>query len=86
MSIVGVTASSRRQVPNPPLSVTAIDVGTNRPYNNGAAIVSFTPDVIGFESTSYTVTSSPGNYTATGSTSPLTVTGLQSNTAYTFTA
>ena len=33
----------------------------------------------------YTVTSSPGNFTATGAGSPLVVTGLASNIAYTFT-
>lgn len=86
MSIVGVTASSRRQVPNAPTIGTATDVGTSRAYNNGAAVVTFTPSAIGFEATSYTVTSSPGGFTATGASSPLTVTGLQSNTAYTFTA
>lgn len=85
MSIVGVTASSRRQVPNAPTIGTATDVGTSRPYNNGAATVTFTPSTVGFEATSYTATSSPGGFTATGSSSPLTVTGLQSNTAYTFT-
>ena len=34
----------------------------------------------------YTITSSPGSYYNTGSSSPIVVTGLQSNTAYTFTA
>jgi hypothetical protein len=86
MSIVGVTASSRRQVPNAPTIGTATDVGTDRAFNNGAAVVTFTPSPIGFEATSYTVTSSPGGFTASGTSSPLTVTGLQSNTAYTFTA
>ena len=85
MSITGVTASSRRKVPNAPTIGTATDVGTSRAYNNGAATVTFTPDPTGFEATSYTATSSPGGFTTTGSSSPLTVTGLQSNTAYTFT-
>ena len=35
--------------------------------------------------TSYTVTSSPGSFTATGASSPLIVTGLTNGTAYTFT-
>ena len=35
--------------------------------------------------TNYTVTSSPGGLTGTGSTSPITVSGLTSNTEYTFT-
>ena len=86
MSIVGVTASSRRQVPNAPTIGTATDIGTARAFNNGAAVVTFTQSPIGFEATSYTVTSSPGGFTASGASSPLTVTGLQSNTAYTFTA
>lgn len=85
MSIFGIPASSRRQTPAAPTSVTATDIGTARAYNNGAATVSFTPSSLGFEATSYTVTSSPGGFTATGASSPLTVTGLQSNTAYTFT-
>jgi hypothetical protein len=86
MSIVGVTASSRRQVPNAPTIGTATDVGTDRAFNDGAAVVTFTQSPIGFEATSFTITSSPGGYTASGASSPLTVTGLQSNTAYTFTA
>lgn len=85
MSIVGVTASSRRQVPNAPTISTATDVGTSRAFNNGAAVVTFAQSPIGFEATSFTATSSPGGYTATGASSPLTVAGLQSNTAYTFT-
>ena len=35
--------------------------------------------------TSYTVTSSPGGFTASGATSPIVVTGLTNGTAYTFT-
>jgi len=35
--------------------------------------------------TSYTVTSSPGNFSASGASSPLVVTGLDNGTAYTFT-
>jgi len=85
MSIFGIPASSRRQTPNAPTIGTSTDVGTSRAYNNGAATVSFTPSAVGFEATSFTATSSPGGFTATGASSPLTVTGLQSNTAYTFT-
>jgi hypothetical protein len=81
----GIPASSRRQIPDTPTIGTATDVGTSRAYNNGAAIVSFTSSAVGFETESYTVTSSPGGFTATGASSPLTVTGLQSNVAYTFT-
>lgn len=70
--------------PAAPLIGTATDVGTSRAYNNGAATVTFThqgPNA----ATSYTVTSSPGGYTASGASSPLTVAGLQSATNYTFT-
>jgi len=70
--------------PASPLIGTATDVGTSRAFNNGAATVTFThqgPNA----ATSYTVTSSPGGYTASGASSPLTVTGLQSATNYTFT-
>jgi hypothetical protein len=44
------------------------------PANNGGSAI-----------TSYTVTSSPGNFTATGSSSPITVSGLNNGTSYTFT-
>jgi hypothetical protein len=70
--------------PNAPTIGAATDVGTNQAYNNGAATVTFTPSATGVVATSYTVTSSPGGYTATGTSSPLTVTGLQSGTSYTF--
>jgi hypothetical protein len=67
-----------------PTAVSAVDIGTSRPYNNGAATVSFTPSSSGDSATSFTVISTPGSYTTTGSSSPLVVTGLQSNTSYTF--
>lgn len=87
MRILGVVSSSSREVPNAPTIGTATDVGTSRAYNNGAATVTFTAPTWtgGLPITSYTVTSSPGGFTGTGSASPITVTGLQSNTAYTFT-
>ena len=72
--------------PNAPTSVVATDVGTSRAYNNGAASVAFSSGGDnGLPITSYTVTSSPGSFTATGSSSPLTVTGLQSSVQYTYT-
>jgi len=88
MPILGILASSKsgNLVPNAPTVGTATNTPSGRAYNNGAASVTFTPAVIGPVATSYTVTSSPGGYTASGASSPLTVTGLQSNTAYTFTA
>jgi len=54
---------------------------------NGQATVTFTApaNTGGFAITSYTVTSSPGNFTGTGSASPITVSGLTNGTGYTFT-
>jgi hypothetical protein len=71
--------------PKAPTNVVATDVGTGRPYNNGAVTVSFSLPGDSPAATSYTVTSSPGGFTATGASSPLTVQGLLSSTAYTFT-
>lgn len=87
MRILGTVASSSREVPNAPTIGTATNVGTGRAYNNGAATVTFTAPAFdgGLPITSYTVTSSPGGFTGSGASSPVTVTGLQSNTAYTFT-
>lgn len=63
---------------------TATDVGTNRPFNNAAASVTFTPSASGGLATSFTATSTPGGYTGTGSSSPVVVPGLASGTSYTF--
>jgi len=54
---------------------------------DGQASVSFAaPSSTGGSAiTGYTVTSSPGSFTATGTTSPIAVTGLTNGTAYTFT-
>jgi hypothetical protein len=71
--------------PGIPTGVSAVDVGTGRAYNNGAATVSFIPSTSGDAADSYTVISTPGNYTATGLSSPIIIEGLQSNTSYTFT-
>jgi len=87
MPIIGVIGSQNTKGflnPLAPTIGTATDVGTARAYNNGAATVTFTANPAGSPATSFTATSSPGGFTATGSSSPLTVTGLQSNTAYTF--
>ena len=62
--------------------VTATDSGSGRAYNNGRASIAFTPGTI--VGRTYTVTSSPGGFTATGSSSPVTVTGLQSSTQYVY--
>lgn len=71
--------------PLAPTSVVATNVGTGRAFNNGRADVTFSLPANSPAATSYTVTSTPGSYTASGASSPLSVTGLQSNTAYTFT-
>lgn len=68
-----------------PQQPTATDVGTNRAFNNAAAIVDVTANTNGGMPTSYTITSTPGSLTFSGA-SPITATGLNSNTAYTFTA
>ena len=70
--------------PGAPTGVSATDVGTGRAYNNGAATVSFVAPTSGGAVDSYTVTSTPGSYSATGASSPIVVTGLQSDTSYTF--
>jgi hypothetical protein len=70
--------------PYAPTIGTATNVPAGRAYNNGRADITFTADPIN-AATSFTVTSSPGGYTATGSSSPISVTGLQSSVNYTFT-
>jgi hypothetical protein len=71
--------------PSSPAIGSASDVATARPYNNAAALVSFTPNVSGGAATSYFATSSPGGINGYGLTSPITITGLNSSTQYTFT-
>ena len=70
--------------PGIPTSVVATNSGSSRAFNNGRASVAFNVGTDGGLPTSFTVTSSPGSYTASGSTSPLVVTGLQSSTQYTY--
>ena len=64
---------------------TATDVGTNRPYNNGAISVSFTPSTGGGLASTFTATSTSGGYSGSGSSSPVTVTGIPVGTSATFT-
>lgn len=52
---------------------------------NGQVTVTFSPSGTGGPASSYTVTSTPGNFTATGSNSPITLTGLTNGTSYTVT-
>ena len=67
-------------VPSPPTNPVATagiaqaSIAFTAPVSDGGSAI-----------TGYTVTSSPGNFTATGAGSPLVVTGLASNIAYTFT-
>lgn len=62
-------------------------IGTATTLSDSEISVEFTPPSNGGGSpiTSYTVTSSPGGYTATSSTSPIVVSGLNGGTGYTFT-
>ena len=66
-------------VPDAPTIGTATLVGVD-------ASVTFTPPANnnGSTVTTYTVTSSPGGFTATGASSPITVSGLAGSTSYTF--
>ena len=65
--------------PAAPTNVVAIGM-------NNSASISFTPPASnGAPITSYTVTSTPGNFTATGSGSSILITGLTNGTPYTFT-
>lgn len=77
-------ASNDFLAPAAPVSVSAVDVGANRPYNNGAATVSFSLPAGSPAATSYTVTSSTGQ-TGTGASSPITVSGIPINGSVTFT-
>lgn len=81
-----VTKTSTTPIPDVPdaPSISAINSGFGRAYNDGAATLTLTAAATGGGTiTSYTALSTPGSFTATG-TSPLTVTGLQSATSYTF--
>lgn len=87
MPIIGSIGSQNTKSflnPNAPTIGTATNAGSGRAYNNGSATVTFTAAATGASATSFTVTSSPASYSATGASSPLTVTGLQSDTSYTF--
>jgi hypothetical protein len=75
-----ITATTVPQAP----TVSVTDVGTGRAFNNGAATVTVTGGATGGKAiSSYSAVSSPGSFSASGS-SPLTVTGLASNTSYTY--
>jgi titin len=72
--------------PLAPISVSATNVGINRAFDNGAAVVTFSMPVNSPAPTSFTVTATAAGKTtrtATGSSSPITVQTLSSATSYT---
>ena len=70
--------------PLAPTGVSGTNVGTDRPFNNGAVSVAFSLPALSPAATSFTVTASTGQ-TATGASSPIVVTGIASNATPTFT-
>ena len=71
-------------VPGKPTSASAVDIGTGRAYNNGAATVTFAASDSGGIADYYEVVSSPGAISASGAFSPIIVTGLESGIEYSF--
>ena len=71
-------------VPGKPTSASAVDIGTGRAYNNGAATVTFVASDAGGIADYYEVVSSPGAISASGAFSPIIVTGLESGIEYSF--
>ena len=86
---VYTSASSVASSPavTPITTADAPTIGTATTLGDSEISVAFTPPSNGGGSpiTSYTVTSSPGGYTATGPASPIVVSGLNGGTGYTFT-
>ena len=80
------TAANDFLAPPPPGAPTANDVGTNRPFDNGAAVVDFSPVDLALSYKIYAAATGETTVTATGTSSPIIITGLKSNTLYTFTA
>jgi len=72
-----------------PTNVVATNLGTGRAFNNGKTSVAFTQPTTAGVATSYLITAVPvgggTTVTATGSASPIEITGLLSNTSYTYT-
>jgi hypothetical protein len=81
------TASSASGAVTPAAIAPGVPTGIGASGGNNSALVSFTAptDNGGAAISSYTVTSSPGGFTATGTLSPITVIGLTNGTLYTFT-
>jgi hypothetical protein len=82
-NLIGTSAPSAPTNPVIPVPNPLIPTNISAVAGNASAIVSFTPN--GTNSTSFVVTSSPGNISATGTSSPITVYGLTNGTSYTFT-
>ena len=72
-------------IPLPPGPPTANDVGTNRPFDNGSAVVEFSPVDLAVSYKIYASSAGQTTVTNTGTSSPIIVTGLKSNILYTFT-
>jgi len=72
-------------IPLPPGPPTASDVGTNRPYDNGSAVVEFSAVDLAVSYKVYANATGQSTVTATGTSSPIIITGLKSNVLYTFT-
>lgn len=80
-------AANDHLIPLPPGPPVASDVGTNRPFDDGSAVVEFDETVTSPATVSYKVyAASEGldTVTATGTSSPIIVTGLKSDKLYTF--
>jgi hypothetical protein len=75
--------------PAVPTNVVATNLGTGRAFNNGKTSVSFTQPTTAGVATSYLITAVPvgggTTVTKTGTSSPIEITGLLSNTSYTYT-
>jgi hypothetical protein len=73
-------------IPLPPGPPTANDVGTNRQFDNGAAVVEFSPVTLAVSYKISATATGQTTVTATGTSSPIIVPGLKSNVLYTFRA
>ena len=71
--------------PKPVTNLVATDVGTSRPFNNGAASVSWTLPADSPAAVSYDITTTPTTVTTNTASTSATITGLSSNTSYTVT-
>jgi len=86
-NVIGNSVASAPSNSVIPATVPDAPTGVVASASNKQASVSFTAPIVngGSEIISYTVTSTPGNFTQTGTASPLVITGLTNETAYTFT-